>query len=152
MCNGARDCPGGEDEMACRTGHTCTGMVRCRSELCVSRDQVCDGIRHCPDGDDELVCNRSQCVPGCSCLGYSMLCDGVAVTESNLTGWEIINTHGSLKQWPRLNQSVDLFILNLSSNFISNIIFHEGVMWHSLSVVDISHNNVRAIGKAGFIV
>ena len=51
VCDGARDCPDGEDEDVCpgdgkeeggRTTLSCPGMFRCRGSVCVHPYGVCD--------------------------------------------------------------------------------------------------------------
>jgi hypothetical protein len=88
-CDGARDCPNGEDEQCPLGAFTCTdgleiplgwrcdGVADCTSEedeidcasvpfacgdgTMVQRSRVCDGTSDCPGGEDELDCTRLAC-------------------------------------------------------------------------------------------
>uniref|UniRef100_A0A914QPT0 Uncharacterized protein n=1 Tax=Panagrolaimus davidi TaxID=227884 RepID=A0A914QPT0_9BILA len=54
-CDGQRHCPGGEDEMNCRS--TSTNYLLCENQKqSVIKEQWCDGTEHCADGTDEKYC------------------------------------------------------------------------------------------------
>uniref|UniRef100_A0A914PAU9 Chitin-binding type-2 domain-containing protein n=1 Tax=Panagrolaimus davidi TaxID=227884 RepID=A0A914PAU9_9BILA len=54
-CDGQRHCPGGEDEMNCRS--TSTTYLLCENQKqSVTKEQWCDGTEHCADGTDEKYC------------------------------------------------------------------------------------------------
>ena len=59
VCDGARDCKEGEDELNCKSPRECgSRQFMCRVDgSCVPVSQVCDGIPQCPDGSDESVCH-----------------------------------------------------------------------------------------------
>ncbi|XP_063548407.1 uncharacterized protein LOC134755759 isoform X3 [Cydia strobilella] len=51
ICDGAHDCPAGEDENICGTCQP--HEFRCESGTCIHSRWKCDGYADCPDGDDE---------------------------------------------------------------------------------------------------
>lgn len=65
ICDGKKDCDGGEDERNCnytiphcKSDHS---EFRCRkSGICIPKKFVCDGIHQCPDGSDEGLCNSTK--------------------------------------------------------------------------------------------
>ncbi|KAL3265395.1 hypothetical protein HHI36_009601 [Cryptolaemus montrouzieri] len=104
LCDGIKDCPGGEDEANC-SGSCDSKHFRCRKDgSCILREQVCDHTKDCPDGTDELNCDlhlpkvpeSASCQIGffpCDgrlCLPLASLCDGLrdcpdGYDESNCT-------------------------------------------------------------------
>nr|XP_026497823.1 uncharacterized protein LOC113401956 isoform X2 [Vanessa tameamea] len=58
ICDGTRDCPGGEDEMPCSACEN--NEYRCSSGLCITKRWLCDGYADCPSGEDEQedLCRR----------------------------------------------------------------------------------------------
>ncbi|KAJ8922708.1 hypothetical protein NQ315_007743 [Exocentrus adspersus] len=92
VCDGMRDCPGGDDESHCDGYKNCTSsQFRCRVDgSCVELSTVCDGVFDCPDETDELVCRYNvpnvPATPSCSsgmfpcdgniCYPLAFLCDG----------------------------------------------------------------------------
>uniref|UniRef100_A0A2M4B8R2 Sortilin-related receptor n=1 Tax=Anopheles marajoara TaxID=58244 RepID=A0A2M4B8R2_9DIPT len=93
VCDGRKDCPGGEDEDNCPPKKQCgNSNFRCRIDgACLPMDKLCNGIKDCPDGSDE-ECNfkpiiMNSTVNSCSsypgvfecdntCFALTMLCDG----------------------------------------------------------------------------
>ena len=80
-CDGARDCPGGEDEDDC--GQYCApDEFTCDDRGgCVPRRRICDGFPHCTDGSDEKYCPSvdwcpHRCRGSGNCVGKERLCDG----------------------------------------------------------------------------
>ncbi|XP_068219794.1 uncharacterized protein [Palaemon carinicauda] len=80
ICDGAPDCPNGEDEIGCDKS-PCDGF-RCWDNVCIPSAWRCDGHRDCKDGDDEYAC--SSCNEGeiaCSTVGFcfypNATCDGI---------------------------------------------------------------------------
>ncbi|XP_065222382.1 sortilin-related receptor-like [Planococcus citri] len=80
LCDGIKDCEGGDDEKNCN--HTITACkqdhseFRCRvSGLCVPLQAVCDGITQCPDGTDEMSCNTTTPAPPAPCNYGNFTCD-----------------------------------------------------------------------------
>ncbi|XP_066980334.1 uncharacterized protein [Macrobrachium rosenbergii] len=80
ICDGAPDCPNGEDEIGCDKS-PCDGF-RCWDNVCIPSAWRCDGHRDCKDGDDEYSC--SGCNEGeiaCSTVGFcfypNATCDGI---------------------------------------------------------------------------
>ncbi|CAH2102272.1 unnamed protein product [Euphydryas editha] len=51
VCDGTRDCPGGEDELRCSTCED--NEYRCSSGMCITKRWLCDGYADCPSGEDE---------------------------------------------------------------------------------------------------
>lgn len=94
ICDGIRDCDGGEDEENCNGTVVCQPglkQFKCRTDgSCIPMRQVCDGIVNCPDRSDELSCETTtpatpaspSCHPGyfpCDgsrCLPLALYCNG----------------------------------------------------------------------------
>ena len=70
VCDGLRDCPGGEEEEGCHdTPLLCPGFFRCKGGVCVGLSQVCDGDLDCViHHDDELYCILDYCPAKCICV------------------------------------------------------------------------------------
>lgn len=82
VCDGYRDCPGGEDEFEC--GQECPkGYLSCDFTRCVLLSKRCDSVSDCFDGADEQNCDEESCNPHdfrCSngkCIEGSRRCDGI---------------------------------------------------------------------------
>ena len=80
-CDGAKDCPGGEDEDDC--GQYCApDEFTCDDRGgCVPQRRVCDGFPHCGDGSDEKYCPSvdrcpHRCLGSGNCVRKERLCDG----------------------------------------------------------------------------
>ncbi|CAK1540189.1 unnamed protein product [Leptosia nina] len=61
ICDGTRDCPGGEDEAPCSTCED--NEFRCKSGLCIMKRWLCDGYSDCPGGEDEDEATCTAHVP-----------------------------------------------------------------------------------------
>lgn len=73
ICDGKRDCVGGEDEARCEK-FTCPGQYKCMNHTsCILLQQLCDSVRHCHFGDDEWFCDLT-CPIGCECIGLYANC------------------------------------------------------------------------------
>ncbi|XP_071542454.1 uncharacterized protein [Panulirus ornatus] len=88
ICDGAPDCPDGEDEVGCDKT-PCDGF-RCWDDTCVAAAWRCDGQRDCQDGDDEYACphcgsEELRCPRGGACLSHNATCDGVYHCQD---GWD----------------------------------------------------------------
>ncbi|XP_023946895.1 uncharacterized protein LOC112052160 isoform X2 [Bicyclus anynana] len=51
VCDGTRDCAGGEDEAPCTKCED--NEYRCSSGMCITKRWLCDGYADCPSGEDE---------------------------------------------------------------------------------------------------
>ncbi|XP_072941582.1 uncharacterized protein [Epargyreus clarus] len=51
ICDGTKDCPGGEDEAICAVCEQ--NEFRCHSGPCIFKRWICDGYTDCPSGEDE---------------------------------------------------------------------------------------------------
>ena len=87
MCDGNRDCFGGEDEADCDpvvVGRCERGEFTCADGSCVPSSFVCDGNRDCLDGTDEsqsdcdVHCTSKErgCASGSKCIPSQYWCDG----------------------------------------------------------------------------
>jgi hypothetical protein len=90
VCNGAVDCPDGDDEQGCPiacarscdvTGTRCTVDCDffCADGTTIPQDAVCDGIATCPGGDDEHCVDQFRCFEDPEGLGidFGRVCDTV---------------------------------------------------------------------------
>ncbi|KAF6215988.1 hypothetical protein GE061_000325 [Apolygus lucorum] len=65
-CDTVKDCPSGEDELACHS-YTCPiGTFSCKNgRQCFEHHKVCDTVHDCDDGSDEMDCHSEvTCSPG----------------------------------------------------------------------------------------
>ncbi|KAM7393106.1 hypothetical protein PAMA_007971 [Pampus argenteus] len=94
LCDGKKDCPGGDDEDFCVTTCPSKEDFKCKDRRsCISRTRVCDGRSHCHDGSDEVDCpsvvapaaranvlkcrvGSRLCQDGTECVLFSHVCDG----------------------------------------------------------------------------
>ncbi|GFN81922.1 G-protein coupled receptor grl101-like [Plakobranchus ocellatus] len=84
LCNGVKDCPGGEDELLSTCQLFCRDRFRCHgTSICLHESRLCDGWPHCPLHDDETFCPSQHDLPiscpvGCRCSTirvFEMVCD-----------------------------------------------------------------------------
>ena len=91
ICNGAVDCPDGDDEQGCPidcqrncdvTGTSCTVACEffCADGTTIPQDDVCDGTATCPGGDDEHCVDQFRCFEDPEGLGidFARVCDTIA--------------------------------------------------------------------------
>ncbi|XP_015784111.1 G-protein coupled receptor GRL101 [Tetranychus urticae] len=158
ICDGKRDCVGGEDETRCGS-FVCPGQYKCINHpSCILLHQLCDGIRHCPGGDDEWFCNLT-CPASCSCIGLYANC-----TWSNLTSLprnltldiRKLDLTGNL-----LGPAMDSFEIDFSpyyhlvelilqSNGIKILRRRQFVDLKDLLVLDLRYNRIVVIESAAF--
>ncbi|XP_078576616.1 uncharacterized protein LOC144862181 isoform X4 [Branchiostoma floridae x Branchiostoma japonicum] len=126
VCDGSRDCPGGEDEFSCES-FSCPGHYRCKADgVCILQTQRCDDIVHCPTFmDDEKYCDGYRCPDGCRCEKGAVFCEGSGYRQVPnmdpqiralfLSGNFIELKRASFQAFTMLGK------LDLSSNSISNL-------------------------------
>ena len=74
ICDGAFDCPHGQDELNCED-YTCSGKFKCaRLKQCIHLREICDGVPQCLYRDDETACDIQTCWENCNCLNYALHC------------------------------------------------------------------------------
>lgn len=82
LCDGIRDCDGGEDEENCNGTVVCQPglkQFKCRTDgSCIPVREVCDGVVNCPDRSDEMFCQNTTTPTsaGPSCHEGYFSCDG----------------------------------------------------------------------------
>nr|XP_046231538.1 low-density lipoprotein receptor-related protein 2-like isoform X2 [Scatophagus argus] len=94
LCDGKKDCPGGDDEESCVSTCPSEDDFKCKDlRSCISKDLICDGRSHCHDGSDEVNCptvaspaaqanilkcrvGSKPCEDSTECVLYSHVCDG----------------------------------------------------------------------------
>ncbi|XP_037075728.1 basement membrane-specific heparan sulfate proteoglycan core protein-like isoform X4 [Pollicipes pollicipes] len=84
LCDGKRDCPGGDDENNCPdkpSSDVCgASELLCDVSRCVPFTRRCDGVQDCTDGQDEIDCpevcaaDQFRCGDG-TCLPARKRCD-----------------------------------------------------------------------------
>jgi very low-density lipoprotein receptor len=64
LCDGARDCPDGEDEEQplCQNVTCRADQFQCADKTCIHGSFHCSGKKECSDGSDELNCRKHQLV------------------------------------------------------------------------------------------
>ncbi|XP_053203674.1 G-protein coupled receptor GRL101-like isoform X2 [Panonychus citri] len=158
ICDGKRDCIGGEDETRCGT-FVCPGQYKCINHpSCILLHQLCDGIRHCPGGDDEWFCNLT-CPSLCSCIGLYTNCTmsnfttlprnlSSEVRKLDLTG----NFLGPGMDSFQIDFSpyVHLIELILQSNEIQILRRRQFVDLKDLLLLDLRYNQIKIIESASF--
>ena len=100
------------------------------------------------DGEDEAICDRSPCPLGCVCLGYSILCDGVA-TLGVIEGWKVVHMQRiSITSIPVLLSPLNLVSLNVSNNYISELKETDIHLYLNMISLDVSYNQITNLTKA----
>ncbi|XP_012150619.1 sortilin-related receptor isoform X2 [Megachile rotundata] len=134
VCDGAKDCASGEDELRCEGVQvSCReNQFMCRVDgTCIPLSYVCNGIVECPDRSDELGCSREQhsspaATPSCyvglfpcdqtRCFPLAAYCDG---NQDCMDGFDESNCEkNSSRVYQLLVMGVDERSVNASSVFL----------------------------------
>uniref|UniRef100_A0A1B0DC49 Uncharacterized protein n=1 Tax=Phlebotomus papatasi TaxID=29031 RepID=A0A1B0DC49_PHLPP len=64
VCDGEKDCPGGDDEMAptCLNVTCRADQFQCKDRTCIAGALECSGKAECADGSDEVNCSEYYCI------------------------------------------------------------------------------------------
>ena len=157
ICDGKRDCAGGEDEIKCDE-FTCPGQYKCMNyTTCIFLHQLCDTVRHCPAGDDEWFCDIT-CPKNCSCKGLYIYCGALSLTQlpDNIPD-EVRKLDLSDNSLGPDMSSVDfgsftvLIELILQRNHIE--VLKSGKFTHlrSLQLLDLRYNRITIIEASAFV-
>ena len=179
VCDGLRDCPGGEEEEGCHdTPLLCPGFFRCKGGACVGLSQVCDGDVDClMHHDDELYCIRDKCPLNCICEGLYINCF-LSITQSmvqmELKDFKSVSIYSTIKSFPKfeacfrclilivfggetqslkhgdLTELYNLAVLNLTANSISIIEARVFQNMSNLRILDLSRNPLLVIDAESF--
>ncbi len=154
VCNGRRDCPEGQEEVACES-MDCAGLVKCHSSsLCIHLNDVCDNNLDCPSNDDESLCQlqKFKCPRSCLCLNLAMSCDDVAdVIFKSMSYFPHILYSCSccgLHTVAEFSFNPNLSSVNLSSNCLSTV--PEAAQFKFLKTLDVSNNKIEYLEKNSF--
>jgi len=151
ICNGAKDCPHGEDELMCDLPLSCPGMFRCKAGFCLDSHYVCDGIRQCPHNDDEIFCDVSDCPNGCKCIGAYFDCEGKGLTTLPGRNLNIFigNSNGITVTVNELYKNPKLIILALRSNYMTKLHSNFYVISY-LYILDLGDNSITHVHPETF--
>ena len=103
VCNGERDCVGGEDEAEALCGSSPRpDKFECNDGKEIDKDYVCDGERDCMGGEDEAaaMCGETTPGPGGSSSKYLRNTDirGLVITTKSVMRNIIAQGWGSVSQ------------------------------------------------------
>ena len=152
VCDGARQCPNGDDENECSL-HNCSGLFTCAQsnmKICLHPVSICDEIMDCPLGEDEYLCELpSICPDNCNCLMYAIQCvnSSINVIHWNIAYAKLVNTM-SLNNPLCLNNSVVAFIW--TSSFLIDVCSSYRIISSTLQLFDASYNNISLISAYCF--
>ncbi|CAK9806758.1 Sortilin-related receptor [Anthophora plagiata] len=135
VCDHAKDCPSGEDEMLCSGVERLfchETQFKCRTDgTCIPIKNVCNGVADCPDGTDELDCfverhSSPAATPSCyaglfpcdetRCIPLASYCDG---KQDCVDGFDESNCEkNSSRVYQVLVMGVDERTVNSTSFFL----------------------------------
>ncbi|XP_013411505.1 uncharacterized protein LOC106174476 [Lingula anatina] len=133
LCDGTKDCPGGDDEGDYCKRFECKGMFKCPTERnCLPWEKVCDGVIHCnKTHDDERFCGMEEACRLCKCSGSHVDCSkGERLTSI---------------PWA----TRELRALTFRGNNIS-LTNETFVQYRRLGALDLANNNIKTIPKGTF--
>ena len=156
ICDGKRDCAGGEDEVKCDE-FACPGQYKCINfTSCIFLHQLCDSIRHCPAGDDEWFCDIT-CPRNCSCKGLFIDCRALNLTQLPKNIPDAVRKLDLSKNFIGPDMSsvdfssfIDLIELIIQKNQIEILKSRKFISLRNLQLLDLRHNHITIIEAAAF--
>ena len=123
VCNGAQDCPGGEDEtkdVCSSVTDSCPAQFKCKNGDCIDLHELGDGHPDCgTTADDEQYC---KCPTGCECKESVMICTkSTAHLTFEVTGFKFAKIASNIKHIPRFIGGLRLLHLSVSQADLTTI-------------------------------
>ncbi len=159
VCDNTPDCPRGDDEESC-DNLLCEGLFRCTEEnICLHQDYLNDGKAHCRlSKEDEGFNQGVPCPSPCSCQGYVMDCDSLALAEVPLSTSfylkSLIFSNNSYEKSdsPILPQTIACHVLSLylDSNKLNSVGRNLFRGFRRLLILSLMNNNLSIISPFAF--